>query len=203
MSPQDVATSAPVIPAQALQQMARDRLFAAGTQGQANFVIDQASIIRGPGGGLAGRLAVHLDLVGGDGASHGFAAAEVSRQYVPGSDPEPGAASLYTLTRQMMDAMNVELEFQMRRSLGAWLVAPGSAPAPVVAQPLDVPGAPPVVPPPPALPPAAPQDQAVTPVPPAPDQDGYVDPVAPPPPQQMSPPPGFLRVPEAALPPAQ
>ncbi len=203
VSPQDVASSSPVIPAHALDQMAHDRLFAAGTQGQANFVIDQASIIRGPGGGLSGRLAIHLDLIDDRGGRSGFAEAQVSRQYVPGSDPEPGTAALYNLTRQMMEAMNVELEFQIRHSLGAWLVTPGSAPAPVVAQPLDVPGAPPPVPPPPPLPPAAPEGQAVTPVPAAPDQNGYVDPAAPPPPQQMSPPPGFLHVPEPSLPPAQ
>ncbi len=201
VSPQDIASSSPVIPAQALQQMAHDRLFAAGTQGQATFVIDQASIIRGPGGGLSGRLAVHLDLVDDHGARSGLAAAQVARQYVPGSDPENGTAALYNLTRQMMDAMNVELEFQIRQSLGAWLVTPGSAPAPVVAQPLDVPGTPPPVPAPPPLPPAAPDGQAQTPVPPAPDENGYVDPVAPAPPQQMSPPPGFLHLP--SLPPAQ
>ncbi len=201
VSPQDVASSSPVIPAQALQQMAHDRLFAAGTQGQANFVIDQASIVRGPGGGLSGRLAIHLDLIGEGGVRSGFAEAEVSRQYVPGSDPENGTAALYTLTRQMMDAMNVELEFQIRRSLGAWLVTPGSVPAPVVAQPLDVPGTPPPVPAPPPLPPAAPEGQALTPVPAAPDENGYVDPAAPAPPQQMSPQPGYLHLP--SLPPAQ
>ncbi len=201
VSPQDIASSSPVIPAQALQQMARDRLFAAGTQGQANFVIDQASIIRGPGGGLSGRLAVHLDLTDDHGVRSGFAAAQVSRQYVPGSDPENPTAALYNLTRQMMDSMNVELEFQIRHSLGAWLVAPGSVPAPVVAQPLDVPGTPPAVPAPPPLPPAAPDGQAPTPVPPAPDENGYVDPAAPPPPPQMSPPPGYLHLP--SLPPAQ
>ncbi len=204
VSPQDIASSSPVIPAQALQQLARDRLFAAGTQGTADFVIDQASIVRSPGGGLAGRLAVHLSLTADGGTRTGFAEADVSRQYVPGSDPENGTAALYAFTKQMMDAMNVELEFQIRRSLGAWLVAPGDAPAPVAAQPLDGPSAPLApVPPPPPLPPAASQDQALTPVPAAPDQSGYVDPAEPPPPQQMSPPPGFLQAPSSALPPAQ
>ena len=202
VGPQDVASSAPVIPAQALAQMARDRLFAAGTEGEADFVIDQASIIRGPGGGLSGRLSVHIDLLNTAG-TRGFAEANVERQYVPGSEAENGTLGLYNLTKQMMDAMNVELEFQVRRSLASWLVTPGSVPAAVVAQPLDSTGTPPPVPAPPPLPPAAPQDQAVSPVPAAPDQDGYVDPAAPPPPVQMSPPPGFLQAPPAALPPVQ
>ena len=202
VGPQDVASSSPVIPAQALQQMARDRLFAAGTQGEADFIIDQASIVRGPGGALTGRLAVHLELLNAAG-THGFAQAEVSRQNIPGSDPESGAAALYHLTRQMMDAMNVELEFQVRRSLKSWMVEAGSAPGAVVAQPLDATGTPPPVPAPPPLPPAAPQDGAPSPVPPAPDENGYVDPAAPPAPVQMSPPPGYLQLPPAALPPAQ
>ncbi len=202
VAPQDIASSSPAIPAQVLAQMARDRLFAAGTQGQASFVIDQASIVREPNGVLDGRLAVHLDLTADGGARRGFAEAQVSRQYVPGTDSDTGVAALYAITRQMMDAMNVELEFQVRRTLPDWLVAPGSAPAPVAAQPLDVPGTPPPVPAPPPLPPAAPQDEAPAPMPPAPDQDGYVDPAAPPPPQQMSPPPGFLQ-PPPALPSAQ
>ncbi len=205
VSPQDVASSSPAIPAEALARMARERLFAAGTQGHADFVIDQASIVRSPSGALDGHLAVHLDLLTDGGARSGFAEAQVERQFVPGTDSDSGTGALYILTRQMMDAMNVELEYQVRHSLHAWLVTPGSTPPPVLAQPLDVPGAPlpvpPPVPAPPPLPPAAPQDQAPTPTPPAPDQDGYVDPAAPPPPVQMSPPPGFLQAP--ALPPAQ
>ena len=141
--------------------MARDRLFAAGTAGSATFTIDQASIVREPNGALDGQFAVHLDLTASGGARAGFAEARVARQYVPGSDSENGSANLYALTRQMMDAMNVELEFQVRRTLKPWLVVGGGAPAPVVAQPLGVPGAPPPPDPrviaSPALPPATPE----------------------------------------------
>ncbi len=178
-----------------------DRLFAAGTEGVANFVIDQASIVRGPGGALDGQLAVHLDLVTAGGARAGYAEARIARQHVPGSDPEDQSANLYELTRQMMDGMNVELEYQMRRSLRAFMLSGAAVPAPVTAQPLGTPGAPPIpadvaVPPPPALPPAVPEGmRAPTPL------DGYQDPAEPPPPPsppQMSPPPGYLQPPPGA-----
>lgn len=195
VGPQDVASSSPVVPAQALAQMARDRLFAVGNAGAASFVIDQASIVREPNGALDGQLAVHLDLTAAGGARTGFAEARVARQHVPGSDQEDGSANLYALTRQMMDAMNVELEYQVRQSLRPFVVEGGGTPGPVAAQPLGGPGAAPIpmpVPPTPPLPPATPdRGQA------APLQNGYEDPTLPPvpQPQQMSPQPGFLQAP--------
>ena len=186
VSPQDIAASSPAVPSQVLVQMGRDRLFAAGTAGSAVFAVDQASVVREANGTLDGHLAVHLDLIGPAGTHAGFAEAQVSRQFIPGTEPQDGSASLYGLTRQMTDDMNVELEYQVKHSLGAFLVAPGSAPAAVTAQPLSVPGAPTAVPAPPALPPGQPGDAAPA------AEDGYQDPAAP---QQMSPPPGYLQVP--------
>jgi hypothetical protein len=184
IGPNDIAAQSPAIPALALEQMAHDRLFAASTAGAANFVVDQASIVRQPNGTLSGDLAVHLDIVTPTGGSAGYAAAEVQRQHIPGSDPENLQNNLYDLTKQMMEAMNVEFEFQLRKTLSSWLATGTSVPAPVVAQPLDQ--APPV--PPQATPPVAP-DAA------APPADAYQDPMAPPPPPQMSPPPGYLQPP--------
>ena len=197
-SPQDVASSSPVVPAQALAQMARDRLFAAGTSGTATFVIDQASIVREQNGTLDGQLAVHLDLATPDGGHTGYAEARVARQHTPGSEAEDGSANLYALTRQMMDAMNVELEYQIRRSLRPFVVTGAGVPAPVAAQPLDSAGVPPPVPAPPSLPPAVPDAPPIA-VPSA----GYQDPAALPP-VQMSPPPGYLQPPPnaSALPPS-
>jgi hypothetical protein len=179
--PDDIAAQSPAIPALALEQMAHDRLFAAATAGSASFVVDQASIVRQPNGTLSGVLAVHIDIATPSGASAGYAAAEVQRQHIPGSDPENLQNNLYDLTKQMMDAMNVEFEFQLRKTLSTWLVTGTAVPAPVVAQPLDrvPPPAASSVPPPAAEPPA----------------DAYQDPMAPPPPQQMSPPPGYLQPP--------
>lgn len=182
----DIAALSPAVPAQALERMARDRLFAAGLTGSATFVIDQAGIVQGPGGTLDGRLAVHLDITKPDGTPGGYASAEVLRQHIPGSDPEDQSVELYDLTRQMMDAMNVEIEYQLKRSLSALLVSRPQPPAPVEAQPLAAPTAQPLPPPTEAAPPAEP---------PPPPANGYVDPEAPPPPPQMSPPPGVLQLP--------
>jgi hypothetical protein len=181
MGPEDLAAQSPAIPALALEQMAHDRLFAAATAGSANFVVDQASIVRQPNGTLSGTLAVHLEITTPSGASAGYAEAEVDRQHIPGSDPENLQTNLYDLTKQMMDAMNVEFEFQLRKTLSSWLVTGAAVPAAVIAQPLDQ-TPPPVA----AAPPAEPM---------VPQPDTYQDPMAPPPPPQMSPPPGYLQAP--------
>jgi hypothetical protein len=198
--PQDIAAQSPAVPEQVLAQMARDRLFAAGTAGIATFVIDQASITQAENGTLDGRLTVHLDLTTGAGMQGGYAEAKVARQYVPGSDAQDLRANLYQLTKQMMNDMNVEFEYQLRRTLGNWMVSGTSVPAPVVAQPLAPPGLPAGIAAPPSLPPAVPETEQQ-----AAPQDGYVDPAMPPPPPQMSPPPGYLQAPPGAtqtMPPA-
>ena len=129
--PDDLAPTAPVPPDQALQQMARDRLLAAGNSGTGVFTIDQASITGGGGGALDGRLAVHLDILTGNGGHAGYAEAHVTRRFVPGADTSDAGtrAQLYELTRQMMQDMNVEVEYQVRRSLRDWLVDASGAPA--------------------------------------------------------------------------
>jgi hypothetical protein len=186
----DVASQAPVPPAQALVQMAHDRLFAAGLSGQAIFVIDQASIVRGPDDTLNGQLAVHIEVLTAGGARAGYAEARVARQHVPGSDDEDLRTVLYGMTKQMMDDMNVELEYQIRHTMSDWLVANTIVPAPVTVAPLQAPAPPPSpdtsipgvdLSPAPGPPPEAAPDQA-------------------PPPQQMSPPPGFLQLPPGTPP---
>ena len=128
--PNDLGPTAPVPPDQALQQMARDRLVAAGNSASAIFTIDQASIIGSGGGALDGHLAVHLDIMTANGGHAGYAEAHVSRQFVPGAaTPDDGTrAQLYSLTQQMMQDMNVELEYQVQRSLRDWLVDASGAP---------------------------------------------------------------------------
>lgn len=175
----DVAAQSPVTLVQAATQMAHDRLFPGGLTGTATFFIDQASIIRGPNGVLDGLLAVHLVITDAAGQQIAFAAARVGRQHVPGSDPENLHAQLYDMTKQIMDGMNVELEYQIRRSMKGFLMGAPSLPAPVSAVPLS-----------PETPPAPPAP------PPGPDISGaHVDPAPGAPPEQMSPPPGFLQPP--------
>ncbi len=154
-SGQHVEYLSPVQPIDALRQMAQQRLVAAGSSGRARFVIEDASILQGPGR-LDGSFAVRLDVSTSDGASSGFAEARVARsQPLNPDDADGGRATAYALTRNMMDAMNVEFEYQVRRSLQDYLQATaGSAPLPpaVQSQPLPPPG---TVSPLPPLPPPA------------------------------------------------
>ena len=135
--PGPAEAQAPVTAGSALRQMAQDRLAAGGTTGRAGFVIDQARIVRN-GGRLDGLMAVHLDVTTTDGARAGFAEARVSRSATARGD---GRAAVYDLMRQMLDDMNVEFEFQVRRSLRDWLqdATTAPAPAPVERQELGAP----------------------------------------------------------------
>ena len=118
----------------ALRQMAEDRLAVGGSSGRAVFVIDQARIER-VAGRLDGFMAAHLDVLTTDGVRAGFAEARVSRSATMRGDLR---AALYDLVRQMMDDMNVEFEFQVRRSLRDWLQDPTTAPAPAPVEQQDL-----------------------------------------------------------------
>ncbi len=135
----DLGRFAPTPPVEALEQMARGRLGAFGAEGRAVFVILDASLLR-EGESYYGNLAVELDLVVG-GQRAGFAQARVTRSRT--IDPTtPRDAALYTLTRDLMDQMNVEFEYQVRRTLHDWLVSvPDVQPPPVEQQELPPPPA--------------------------------------------------------------
>jgi hypothetical protein len=129
----------PVPAAQALRQMAEDRLAAGGSSGKAVIKIEEARIVRS-GSTLDGSMAIHLDIVAADGQRAGFAEARVARQLNGfGRDLRGG---LYDITKQMLDDMNVELEFELRRSLRDYLQATTAAPAPAAVQQQDL--APPI-----------------------------------------------------------
>lgn len=160
----DLGDLAPTPPVAALRKMAEDRLVAAGTSGQASFVIDDASIVQSRDK-YQGTFAVHLDISTSNGTHSGYAEARVLRtRNIDDDSPEGERAELYALIKQMMSDMNVELEYQIRRSLHDYLLtgAPAApAPAPVQQQELAPPTAvlTPVAPPisaPPARPAAVP-----------------------------------------------
>ncbi len=145
-APDGPTAQSPVSPVEVLEQMARDRLRADGSSGRAVFVVDDASIVPVPGG-LSGTMAVHLDVLTSDGTRGGYAEARVSQLYTgPTSDIR---AVDYDLIKQMMDRMNVEFEFQVKRTLRDWLQQVQTAPPPAAVQQQDL-G------PPGALPPAQP-----------------------------------------------
>ncbi len=136
-----IETLSPLRPADALKQMAHDRLLAGGSAGRAVFVIDQAWIKRTPSG-LDGRMAVHLDIYAGGETRIGYAEAQVARRRTSNDMDENARRVLYEFVVQMMGDMNVEFEFQVRRSLKEYLqetAASAPPPPPVQSQELTAP----------------------------------------------------------------
>lgn len=128
--PGDIGATLAPTPAEAVRIMARDRLSAVGTAGEAVFRVTRAGLVR-RGDGLTCQLACRLEVTGAEEGEQGFVEA-AARAAVSGSEASrPQAAA--RLLRRAMDGLNVELEFQVKRNLRAWLVpaAPGGAlPAP-------------------------------------------------------------------------
>lgn len=120
---------APEAPAAVLERMARERLVANGSPGSAVFVIRQASLNQ-VGDNLVGNMTAELNIRTSNGQRVGYAEATVSRSETAPSNETPDRmrAALYDLTKRMMDSMNVELQYQIQKSLPDWLAyAPGAA----------------------------------------------------------------------------
>ena len=149
----DVSQLAPVPPVRALRTMAEDRLQALGSAGVAVFVIQDASLTRRRDT-LSGSLAVELGIFSAPTTRAAYAQARVSRTFTGDLDDLP--SRLYDMTKAMMDQMNVEFEYQVRRSLGAWLMSAATTQAPVRQEPLPGGGLPAPVPMPPTGGPPAP-----------------------------------------------
>jgi hypothetical protein len=132
----DVSQIDPMPPVQALRNMAAERLQAFGSSGRAVFVIQDASLIR-QRNMLLGSFAVELDVYTSADTRAGFAEARVSRTYTGDLDDLP--TKLYDMTKEMMDTMNIEFEFQLRRSLRTWLLPEGAVQPPVQREPLVAP----------------------------------------------------------------
>ncbi len=131
----EVSSQAPVPPSAALRQMANDRLKAFGTSGKAVLVIKDASLVRN-GNEILGHMAVELDVYTSENQRAAFATAEVSQRR--SGEITDLRGTLYDLTKTMMDRMNVELEFQARRSLRDWLLPDTPAAVPQAVQQQDL-----------------------------------------------------------------
>lgn len=129
--------------------MANDRLVAGGSANRALFTIEDASIIRRADRYQA-TLAVRLDIQDDSGVRlRGVEARVTDVRPVSGDSSDAVRRDLYALTRQAMDDMNVEFEFQIRRHLNAQMepTTPAApAPAPVGTEDLGPPGSAPVAP---------------------------------------------------------
>jgi hypothetical protein len=159
-TPPDVSQYDPVPPVSALRTMAQDRLQALGSADLAIFVIQDASLNR-RGDTLSGNFSVQLEIYNTPTNRVGYAQASVSSTYTGDLDDLPGR--LYAMTKDMMDRMNVEFEYQVRHSLGAWLLPAGAVQPQVESQPLT-PSVPPSVPgEPPNMPPSSPTTPSMPP----------------------------------------
>lgn len=119
-TPPDVGAQLSPTAAEAVRIMARDRLVAVGTSGQAVFTVTQAQVTQGRDQ-LTCLLGCRLEVLSPLGSRLGFVEA-AARRAVSGPDANrPRAAE--ALLRQAMDDLNVEFEFQVRRNLGDWLSA--------------------------------------------------------------------------------
>jgi hypothetical protein len=132
-APPDVSQYDPAPPLQALRAMAEDRIQTLGNADLAVFVIEDASMTRQKDT-IIGNFAVELDIYNTPTTRAAYARASVSSTFTGDLDDLP--SRLYDMTKDMMDRMNVEFEYQARRSLGSWLLAAGVEQTPVEQQPL-------------------------------------------------------------------
>ncbi len=144
----NVDHQASVTPLAALHRMVQDRLLPGTVDGTATVTIQNASITaqRTAGGVFEssgvkydGTLTLRVDVRSADGLRTGFATAQVTRTQT--LSPAPAGAeeraAIDAMVRQMMNDMNVELEYQMRRSLRDWLQADADPNAPPTPEPVQ------------------------------------------------------------------
>jgi hypothetical protein len=163
--PPDVSHLDPVQPVVALRQMAADRLKPYGPDGRAVCVIQNASMIQN-GDTITGMFAVRIDIYTSADNRVGYAEARVSHTHSGHIDDI--RQLLYDMTKQLMDEMNVQMEYQIIHSLRDWVDTGNDLPTPVQQQPLAEPGQmPPGLPPPPAFtpPPGSAPSPAIPPPP--------------------------------------
>jgi hypothetical protein len=124
----------PEAPANALSAMLQRRLVANGTPGNGVVTIENASLEQ-VGDNYVGVMTVRLDVASLDGLKTGFTEATVSvTQTAPDSDADQNQvqAVLYGVTKQLMDQMNVQLQYQIQRNMGSWISYTPNAAAPAL-----------------------------------------------------------------------
>jgi len=119
----DVSAYAPDPPVSALRRMAQERLVAAGDRARAVFIIRYASLVKN-GDVYDGNIDVALDIFGPDNNRIGHVEARAYRRHAGEGNLR---SILHDMTRELMNALNVELEYQVRRNLRDWLVEPDAA----------------------------------------------------------------------------
>ena len=130
---------APLVPAEVVATMARDRLSAAGGGGSARFRTQIATLTResAASGGvftnaterLTCVMRCRLEVLSEDGAPAGFAEAEVRRTATrPAGSQAERARAAEEIVRLAGSDLNVEFEYQLRRTLRSVLRGPPPEP---------------------------------------------------------------------------
>lgn len=122
--PRDISNLSPTPPVDALKNMANNRLKARGTSGSAVFTIQRASLQESDDDAVYGQIDVTLDIYNKNHKKMG--SIQVSTNHTYETDHHKGdlnsRANLYDITQKMMQELNVELEYQIRNHLEAWIV---------------------------------------------------------------------------------
>lgn len=146
-------------PEQEMRRMAEERLVPVGTEGQARFQVTTARFTRErlaaqggltglfsgePGESLSCHLVCRLEVLSPEGRRVAFVEAEARRNRTlpDGASPTARSRAADDVVREAMEQLNVEFEFQIRRTLRGWLSegnTPVGATAPVERE--DLPGA--------------------------------------------------------------
>lgn len=122
--PRDVTNLSPVLPATALSNMANTRFQARGSSGNATFTINRASLQEQGHNGIYGQMDATLDIFDSSNKKVASVTASVNHTYnIDSSKGDANSkANLYDATQKLMQDMNVELEFQIRKHLSNWIV---------------------------------------------------------------------------------
>ncbi|GBR68890.1 hypothetical protein [Gluconobacter kanchanaburiensis] len=142
-TPDSLSAKAPIAPDEALKAMAAQRLVASGVSGKADFIIKQAYLNRAGDNAITGAMDVQLNVADAGNQHTGFVHARITRKLDTGDRDPTSRRELYNLTSQMMQDMNVELEFQIRKKLMSWMTDATGTPlvnGGVQQQTLGVPG---------------------------------------------------------------
>lgn len=107
----------PETPLQGVQQMLQDRLVAGGAGGTAIITINSASINQ-VNDTAVGNISLRLTVVSADGRARGYTDASVSRTRTMPDDTSEDAlrAFLYSMTQDLVNAENVELDTRSART---------------------------------------------------------------------------------------
>lgn len=133
-----LASKSPTPPDQTLTLMANQRLNATGNSGTGIFTITEANIEKSSDDILIGHMNVSLTLDDPTHNRHAEVTAQVTHQdNLSGNNSK--RHELYELNQHLMDDMNVELEYQIRKNMGDWLTDATGAPlnAAIKSQNLD------------------------------------------------------------------